>query len=624
MIVLRVYADSEEVEAKWMALEQHLPGLRLEVDRESEDYCRFLQASFEREGKRPFAVCHGRVWLGDSFGPRLHRLRERLEAAHVPWGVVGCAGSLVDRPGTIDFGGRPGRPLASSRTWRHVELLEPSVLFFQGPALREAGFRPSPARGGVAAGSLLALEVRRCGLLPLVDPHLYCRFDAGGPPEDLQAAFGAPEVQEALGREGIGGTVFTPWGAVEGPRAGGGRKPVERTLGTENAPAPLLAIVCRTQFTRPEMLERLLASIEGPAAALGPDAVLVLLISDRDAEDIEAAARPLRERHAGLRLHTEARRVPAGFHSRTHLLREGIAACTCDYLWIVDDDDFLLAEAIPTVLAAIGRSPEVFVHLVNSKVAEERWSEEAEERHLVSQEWTARHDSRRYLECLWGMNSVPICGAVYRTSFLQAAVAGADWRGDVAEDYFLFLTALLQQDFRVGFVPGELVAISIRQQAEENSVTAHRDGWWRHSAASFLGSALARAPQSDAFWDALELAGGPREGEFVPGGVPRVRGAVPGRSGTRLARPVRFGIALAGLAGFAAEVGWVTAVRVGWWQWRRGGFAGFYGACLALGAHASLGPASTTLEAFGRSPLEELRGQAREWGGPESKGGMRS
>ena len=207
-----------------------------------------------------------------------------------------------------------------------------------------------------------------------------------------------------------------------------------------------LSIVVRTIFKRHYLLQRLLASI---VRALSPAVTVeVLLSSDINPERARADFKMTQQKFPMLNLKLALHNPDesAGTASRVRNLMLGVEKASSEYVWLMDDDDFIDPLAFEHLAAQLyfGVRPLFFV---GSSIHREEWEVQDDGRAVLSNSsvigaWSA--DAWRQL--FEGVNKVPICGVIAPRARLLKALKSIPFRHNLSEDYVMHLALLLDRE----------------------------------------------------------------------------------------------------------------------------------------------------------------------------------
>jgi hypothetical protein len=406
------------------------------------------------------------VWLGDDIAERVTELVVELDRSYPNWALCGnlalCSDGhtisrfLKDATATgieRSHGPKPGLALGDS------------VLLLNARVLREATAELGHLDQDVSLGATLSAACLYQGLLPLADDRLF-----GVHPTRQVAAPAVPDP-----------TALLPY--------------YDRALNRARLEAlPSLSIVCRTQLDRVAMLTRALRSFESAAReARGLADVSVCVVSDVSADGLDVQVRHLRERFPAVGINAWFFPVRSKQLSRIDLLLASVRKAQTDFIWFVDDDDFLLPGASLAVARALRHGkPQLIIG--HSRIFHEVWRSDDEGSTLATSHAGPLYPANRVLWALGGENRIPICSAVFPVAPLRERTEGVAVLSEFMEDYFLLLQLLTKDETLLDIVDVELAGISIREGG--NTVTLVDRARWHQSQAEVVGRALAR-PESN-------------------------------------------------------------------------------------------------------------------------------
>jgi len=240
------------------------------------------------------------------------------------------------------------------------------------------------------------------------------------------------------------------------------------------ATAPMsVSIVTRTLFNRPVLLKRLLTSIT--RAKIDQIEIEVVLASDcPDAADNFAVIAD-QHRRTPIRL---VQTPPGEEPSRNRNLKAGVAAAKHDYIWIIDDDDYvdIFAFDILKLVTFGGAKPLIFAAC---DVHEENWTPRKGGDAVLSSTRRLRdYPATGWRDMFIGYNRIPICGCLAPREFLQARLSSLALPNDLSEDYAIFLDMLTSPDLpEIAEIGKPLSHISQRAEGENTMAMADRTPW---------------------------------------------------------------------------------------------------------------------------------------------------
>jgi hypothetical protein len=253
----------------------------------------------------------------------------------------------------------------------------------------------------------------------------------------------------------------------------------------------VLTIACRSQFNRQYLLERALLSFAAAQQEAPTDCELrVALVSDVGFDTLQSEVKRWKSRFPSLAV--SALHVPSRSRetSRVDHLLASIAQIESDYLWFVDDDDFVMPGAIQALARVfVPQAPVLFVGV--SEVLEEAWAQER----LVDFHNCFNHSSQYVFDVFRGENFVPICGMVIPLRLARERCRHVEATGEYLEDYFILMRLLTSPRVEVEILPAPIAGISLRGQ--ENTVRQAQRDTWNRSYAQFVGEIVRSADSSN-------------------------------------------------------------------------------------------------------------------------------
>jgi hypothetical protein len=221
--------------------------------------------------------------------------------------------------------------------------------------------------------------------------------------------------------------------------------------------------------------------------------VEVRLITDASPNTGAPEVLRLQKTHPGAALECWYHEIRPNRFSRTDLLLAAIERAETDYIWFIDDDDFVNAAVGPVLARSLVAAAPLLI-VASSSVIHETWQEGGEGQshrapgagslELTRAEQSSSHRAAHIFRVLKGLNFVPICGMVLPVVLMQNRISQVQALGDYNEDYFLLLLALTAPRVEVCLLDCELSSISIR--GDENTVAQKDRSGWHLSLATFL------------------------------------------------------------------------------------------------------------------------------------------
>lgn len=237
-----------------------------------------------------------------------------------------------------------------------------------------------------------------------------------------------------------------------------------------------LSIVVRTLFKRPHLIHRLMASIV--RASIADVELEIVLSTDMDIKEATEGLKNLQHLFPTLTLRLAHNSRTEEAHSRVRNLFGGATKATKQYIWFIDDDDYVDPEAMRVLSRQVyfGIKP---VFYVGTAVHNEKWDVRNNgvavlEDSRFSHTWEA--DGWRKL--FTGVNRVPVCGAIMPRDLLLTAIDAFEFRHDFSEDYVLQLLLLTQSDLpAIVEIPEVMSHVSIREVGENTMNLSDRTQW---------------------------------------------------------------------------------------------------------------------------------------------------
>lgn len=502
-----IVCRSQETAAAWRARASNLTGLDIRPILGATSYYRILADLIGGNEERPVLLGHDDIRCGFDFAVAVGQLLIELDAKFTHWGVCGNAGISIDGKHVFRHVSDPHGGPDPGLDINPVLAVDGNLLLLNLPALRAAGVSLPDFEGFHGYDIALSLECWLAGLPVLCDRRLLVIHKSGGNQRDFDVYCQGEAFTSYLATRLINHRVPTLNGPIDlrhaqnyayldyGHQADPRRDVVaafDSTLATCRRDKPTLTIVCRSQLDRPELLERAMMTFSA-ATLEAPELVTinVLLVSDRPAQALVAEGNRLVALFPGLPLQTLPFNTDSGRYSRVAALFAAIEHCQGDYLWFVDDDDYVHPPAIrPLARCLAAGIPRLVVG--HARRFEERWSSDTPRvlRESVELERLPAEGIYRAFE---GDNHTPICAAVLPLTVLKNRLALVAARGDYYEDYFLLLLALTSPRLEIVCVDADICGISVRPG--ENTVNQLDREHWDLSYATFMNEIL-RLPEA--------------------------------------------------------------------------------------------------------------------------------
>ncbi len=486
----------------------------------------------------PFLLCRECVWIGLGMGRQVERLSADLEARYPNWAACGNRGVRWDGQ-VLDFTQESASlKLRSSLCAHPVICLDDNLLLINPRRLRERRAK-APELASLQSGIPLSLECLANGSLMAASSRLVALLRQHEGPETVQELEADAGLREYYKAHFLNPSFTTPAGvlelsdAVEAGYVFDPGKEVKQSDALDLFDCalsvarrkPSLTICCRTQFQRPEMLERAVLSFSvcrDHAALLSE--LQIRLVTDQS----EALAGPalcrLQTIYPAARLECWYAEVRERRLSRVDLLRAAVERVETDYIWFIDDDDYVIPSALPALARCLIADADLMVIASAARVNEE-WETIADEATGASKRKLAQAARAKgfpapgIFEVLRGENRIHLCGMIFPVNLLRERLRGREALGEYAEDYYLLLLALTAPRVEVSVLEVELAAFSSR--GAENTTAEPDRSVWHQSHATFLLELLNNEEGNSPFlwqqanaspWDWTDLERWRREG----------------------------------------------------------------------------------------------------------------
>lgn len=469
--------------------------------------------SLAAKHERPFLVCRDSVWLGLGLGRQAERLVEELDGRFPNWGACGNRGVRWDDY-QFDFGRGIGIAALRTAVCPHTVIsVDDHVLLIHPAALRKHA-EPAPPVESLRAGVPLSLECLVNGSVMAVSPRLMVlRTDEE--PDDSQPELEADAEFQRYYRDHFLNHRFpVPRGGLDlsglvdfeyvsnvasAPKQADALELFDRGL-AQAKKKPSLTICCRTQFNRPEMLERAVLSFSvcrSQAAVDDGAESQTSLLSDLQIRLItdlpESAGKPALERltaaYPAARLECWFETVRAKWLSRIDLMVAAIRRCQTDYIWFIDDDDYIHPSAFPALARCLVPDSPLLV-VASSPRMTEQWEtvegtgDGPAKRILGPAEKSAGYPAAGIFGVLRGNNQIHLCGSIFPVKLMRERLRHCEPLGEYSEDYYLLLLAVTAPRVEVMIIETELAAFSAR--GTENTTAETDRSIWHQSYATFL------------------------------------------------------------------------------------------------------------------------------------------
>jgi hypothetical protein len=257
-------------------------------------------------------------------------------------------------------------------------------------------------------------------------------------------------------------------------------------------PDPMVTVVIRTLFGRPELLARNLRALE---AEHGRSAILEVIVASTEHTTRSSVPTDREDGHTGAlpitMLQVDAQSLP----SRSAAMLAGLRTARGDYVWFVDDDDWVAEGSIQRIKDAVHALDRPL--LIGAAVAvDELW---------VDGELASSESVRRYLPDEWhraftGWNFLPNCSLVIPRVAALDRIAESPIVRDLGEDYALQLLLLTAPGSAVNVIDETIAYISRRSDDDTAVAMIDRTPWLRDLGSHISDLSRDASASTAAFW----------------------------------------------------------------------------------------------------------------------------
>lgn len=502
--VLYVICSSHEAQRDWQARQASYPDLQIQAIFPVRSAIQLLREIAARPAS-PFLLCRENIWLGVGISSQVDILIEELETRFPNWALCGNRGVRWDGRYLYDYTADINTPGLQTAVCPHPVISVDDNILLINPAVLNKHTRLCPAINSLRCGAVLSLECLQNGSLLAVSPRLMSVRTAADSAE--REMLDTSEFRAYYRSAFLNGQLLTPDGPfdlretvdysyVSAPGSAVAQQDVlelyDRGLARARSQRrPSLTITCRTQFRRPELLERACLSFSAcHHYTAGLADLRIQLITDQSPEVAEPELTRLRAAYPLAALECLYHEVRPNRYSRTDLLLAAIERAQTDYIWFIDDDDYIIPPAIPALARClVPDSPVVVVS--SSLVVDEKWSKRSFPQEstnstleLTESSKSSRYHAAKLFQILRGRNFIPNCSMILPVALLQERIRNKLALGDFNEDYYLLLLALTSSRVEVCVLDTELAVISIR--GRENTIFQSDRCAWHLAYATFM------------------------------------------------------------------------------------------------------------------------------------------
>jgi len=437
-------------------------------------------------------VVHDDVTLPMSFRQRFDELLSRLGSEWPNWGVVGNAGVSPMQVGlavskTVRF---LADPHGGSNLSTHIVpawSIDGNVMMLNIRELRARGV-DLPELGGFQLYDIaLSIETLRAGLAVLIAPELACYHSSKGSQSAFDEASRSPAIREYLASRVVNSILDSLNGPIDLRKITSQYRNLSRVEvvidslrnAQKGRPKSSIEVVTRSQFQRPALLSRSATTIRSFSRNAVHAIVRHSVVSGVDDSPSTAAD--------GVRV-LRRPREHGQVDDRFHLVRFAAREVESDYIWFVDDDDWVFPNGAELISLVVSLAPKGSTVFLDTRHFFEDMGDDFSAVPPVSARVGRVFKGDQFMGCLSGYNWVPFCGAILPRARVAELPDELVSRIVYYEDFATILHTMADPKF-FPVVPGVLGAgISIHGHGQ--SVVEDDRADWNQSM-SELGSLVA-------------------------------------------------------------------------------------------------------------------------------------
>jgi hypothetical protein len=243
-------------------------------------------------------------------------------------------------------------------------------------------------------------------------------------------------------------------------------------------------IICRTRLESINKIIRFLDFIK--IANLKYSKIienqLVLSINKFKSQNLEKLKGIINSQYSELQItYLISEEIPKNNFPRVYALDQAVNVIPPEedsYVWIVDDDDFIIPEAFKFIPFLLNKN---YLLTGNCLVFEEKWTSEKEISYPLFSKEINIFDAFNGYKNIIGDNYIPVCSVIYPTKILKKIFREFKLEGDYLEDYFIItISQNLSDTFHI---PINIAGISYHGS---NTVLEKDRTNWDYSYSTFI------------------------------------------------------------------------------------------------------------------------------------------
>lgn len=425
----------------------------------------------------PALFVHDDIYFSKIFLDNAKKAIENLNDNYKSWGIVGNAGYACCSLGfnsskIVRYIADPhGGPNLSGKIIP-AETIDGNTILLNVPLLKEKNVYLPEISGFHCYDIILSIESIIKGLGVYIVPYLLCYHKSGGSQKGFDLALSNPQIVEYFSKtlknlyiDSINGRILNnkPNGKYD--------LPLLALKASQKVNPISVSIVIRTTFERKELLFRAVQSVKSFISNSGNSSIYNCFIFSSFLVDSDNyLGIPIKCFHF------------SGEDSRFFLVKKAFSFLKSDYIWFIDDDDWMFpneAKLLTSTLLSAPISSTFFVgsqHFIeeslcgswlgNSRVYPDRYF-------CPKQFYLSPH----------GQNQIPFSGMIFPRNKLSKLLEKCDdYSITYYEDYLVELLDIFSEEFFPVIIDKLFIGISIRKSG--NTVTENdRTKWWCSEAA---------------------------------------------------------------------------------------------------------------------------------------------
>ena len=513
-----VLCSSEASVAAWHKRKNDHPGIGISPIYPVTQAWRAVKEVIKQQST-PVVICQEYVWVGVEFAEAVRSLAADLNLQYPGWGACGNRGFPWEATTTYDytcFTQNEGGGLETALRPRPVISIDDNLVLLNCGVLRNHELIDLGEFESRIFGVQLSLECLRHRLPLLVDARLFTVRTEGHTAGAVDELAGTGDFK-AYYRANFINHQF-PWPdapvdtrncvdysyiakPADGLTHAGILDLFDESLALNKSRLPSITLCCRTQFNRMELLRRAMSSFMVLSMeAAGLLDMQVRLISDVNEARSGPEVNALAEEFPSLHFEYWPHQVRPPRYSRTDLVLGAIERARTDYIWFVDDDDYVLPGAARALARTLVAGDETVV-VGNSLKIEETWDIPSGESTpvLTESRHVNRFSNRNLFRVFAGANHIPICSMLLPVKKVSNCLAGKKALGNYNEDYFVLLRTLTAPKTDLRLLDADICAVSFRGAL--NTVNEIDRSAWHHSYATFMQEILSGDDSNPMIWE---------------------------------------------------------------------------------------------------------------------------